>query len=166
MLYFTYIIASNHEKGILTMFCKHCGLELPDNVSDCSRYKAPTGSGEQFYHNCGVPVPNNHSAQSQLLVPPNSIPHRDKVANGLCTAGFICFVIMYFLLYSSMFFMLSETSVVSFGILGLILSIAGLIKGRGKRSTSYGLAIASIVFGIIPTIQFVVILCISHNIQY
>ena len=119
----------------MSKFCTNCGTRLEENVKFCT--------------SCGKPVEEGGQAQSynsQVVVNNGT----SQPTNGIAIAGFV-------------------VSLVSLGccglcsIVGLILSIIGLVKAKDYNGNSKGLAIAGIIISAISILLLIVyiIFCIA-----
>ena len=107
------------------MFCKHCGHEVNDNAIICP--------------NCGVATDNMTPA-----VPITATPQ--KGVNGFAIAGLVLGIVG--LLGGNYAFLIP-------GIVGLILSIVGMVKS--KQYAAPGLALAALIVSIIAFLIWVII---------
>ena len=99
----------------MSKFCTNCGTKLEDNVKFCT--------------SCGKGV--DEGAQQKTTVVVNSNPTEPK--NGLAIAGFVVSLVSTLLCCGA------------FNIVGLVLSIVGLVKAKDYNGNGKGLAIAGIV---------------------
>ena len=106
------------------MYCTHCGQQLDDNAVICV--------------NCGVATRNFNVIQEARNVV------QEKKINGLGLAGFIVSLLS---LYFGAYFFVSS-------IVGLTLSIVGMVKAKNCRLN--GFAIAGLVLGIISLLFWLI----------
>lgn len=122
------------------MFCNKCGTQIPDGQTVCPNCGTDNAqsAGNNGYQPYAQP-------QQQIIV---TAPVQQS--NGCATAGFVLSLIGL-LLFSFTFI---------FPILGVILSIVGIVKASKVNGTGRGLAIAGLIIGIIafiPGILFIML---------
>ena len=108
------------------MFCKNCGKEISDNAVICT--------------NCGTPTDNMAQATSSATA------NQTKNANGFAIAGLVLGLVGF--IGGNYFFLIP-------GIVGLVLSIVGMVKS--KQYATPGLALAALIVSIIAFIIWVII---------
>jgi len=103
----------------MSKFCTNCGTKLDDNVKFCTSCGKAVEGEEQANQSNATVVVNNNSVNE-----PN---------NGLAIAGFVVSLVSTFLCCGA------------FNVVGLVLSIVGLVKAKDYNGKGKGLAIAGIV---------------------
>lgn len=99
----------------MSKFCTNCGTKLEDNVKFCT--------------SCGKGVDEGAQQKTTVVVNNNSTEPK----NGLAIAGFVVSLVSTLLCCGA------------FNIVGLVLSIVGLVKAKDYNGNGKGLAIAGIV---------------------
>ena len=103
----------------MSKFCTNCGTKLDDNVKFCISCGKAVEGEEQANQNNATVVVNNNSVNE-----PN---------NGLAIAGFVVSLVSTFLCCGA------------FNVVGLVLSIVGLVKAKDYDGNGKGMAIAGII---------------------
>lgn len=114
----------------MSKFCTNCGTKLEDNVKFCTSCGKGVDGEEQAKPNTTVVV-NNASA--------------NEPQNGLAIAGFVVSLVSTLLCCGM------------FNLVGLILSIVGLVKAKDYNGKGKGLAIAGIVICAVVMVLGIVI---------
>lgn len=107
----------------MSKFCTNCGTKLEDNVKFCTSCGNEVNS-EGVANNNSQPVNNTTN-----VVVNNS----EQKQNGLAIAGFVVSLVSTIVCCGS------------FNLIGLILSIIGLVKAKDYNGNGKGMAIAGIV---------------------
>lgn len=98
------------------MFCNKCGTKIPDGQTVCPNCGASQSEPAQ---------PANQAAPAQTIIV--------RQSNGCATAGFVL----------GIFGFIFPTGLLQ--LVGLILSIVGVVKAKSVNGTGRGMAIAGIV---------------------
>ena len=117
------------------MFCKKCGLQLPEGVVICPKCGENNGENIQNY-------------PSQVIV-----TNQVHQSNGCATGGFVCSLIGGLASFIIPFGYILAPFLI---IIGIILSIVGIVKASKVNGTGRGLAIAGLILGIILLISIVI----------
>ena len=105
----------------MSKFCTNCGARLEDKDKFCTSCGKPIEEGQVQTNNTQVVVNNNSS---------------NGPTNGLAIAGFVVSLV-------------SLCCCGLFSIVGLILSIIGLVKAKDYNNNGKGLAIAGVIISAI-----------------
>lgn len=111
----------------MSKFCTNCGTKLEDDVVFC------TGCGQKVEDNGGSAPSNNNPAGNVTVNVSNVGNGAAKKTNGLAIAGFVTSLVSTLLCCGA------------FNMIGLILSIVGLVKAKDYDGNGKGMAIAGII---------------------
>ena len=117
------------------MFCKNCGKEISDSAVVCP--------------NCGVATDNMLQATSAITT------GQPKSANGFAIAGLVLGLVGLF--GGNYAFLIP-------GLIGLILSIVGMVKS--KQYAAPGLALAALIVSIITFLIWLIIFIAAFGILF
>ena len=130
----------------MSKFCTSCGTKLEDNVKFCTS----CGKAVEGEESNNKPANNSQPVNNNVVVNNNQ-----QQKNGLAIAGFVVSLVSTLLCCGA------------FNLVGLILSIVGLVKAKDYNGNGKGLAIAGIIISaicILILVLYVIFLIMWPNI--
>ena len=125
----------------MSKFCTNCGTKLEDDVTFC------TGCGQKVEGEA-VSEPVNNPGNITVNVN-NTGNVSAKKTNGLAIAGFVTSLVSTLLCCGA------------FNLIGLILSIIGLVKAKDYDGNGKGMAIAGIIICVVVMVISIIVSIIS-----
>ena len=118
------------------------------NSSFCTNCGAKLDSKQKFCPSCGKGVNGEEPKSAEKAAVINNVPEQ-KQTNGLAVAGFIVSLVSSLICCGA------------FNIVGLVLSIVGLVKAKDYGGSGKGMAIAGIIISVLFTIIVTIIYVIA-----
>ena len=120
----------------MAKYCVNCGSKLKDDYVACPK--------------CGEMLKN--SKNSTVKITNNITTTNDEKSNGFAVAGFVVSLVSSLLCCGS------------FNMIGLILSIIGLVKAKELDGKGKGLAIAGIVISVLVIVFYIIFTLLYYGV--